>query len=128
MLCCVDDVLAVSLDPRSVLEGLKGGTVEFENDKIETPEMHLGAKSQKKSMNGIPCWAITSEQHIKAAVDTVKASIAKSENNWSITKGARTPMNVTFVPELDDSPELEPEDITLCQEMIGMLRWAAEPG
>ena len=77
-------------------------------------------------MNGIPCWAITSEEHVEAAVDTVKASIAKS--NWLITKGARKPMNVTFVPESDDGPELEPKDITPHQEMIGMLRWATELG
>ena len=37
-------------------------------------------------------------------------------------------MNVTFVPELDDSSELGHKDITLCQEMIGMLRWATELG
>ena len=87
VLCHVDDVPAIGLDPCSALEGLKGGTVKFENDKIETPKMCLGAKLQKKSMNGIPCWAITSEQHVKAAVDTVKASIEKSESNWLITKG-----------------------------------------
>ena len=126
MSCCVDDVPAISLDPRSVSEGLKGGTVKFENDKIKTPEMCLGAKLQKKSMNGIPCWAITSEECIEAAVDTVKASIAKSE--WLITKGAGTPMNITFVPKLDNSPEPAPNDITLHQEMIGMLWWATELG
>ena len=47
----MDDILAVSTDPRLVSEGLKGGTVKFENDEIETPEMHLGAKLQKKSIN-----------------------------------------------------------------------------
>ena len=43
-LCCVNDILAISTDPRSILKGLKGGTVKFKNDKIETPEMCLGAK------------------------------------------------------------------------------------
>ena len=51
--------------------------VRFENDKIKTPEMHLGAKLQKKSMDGIGCWAITSEECIKSAVSTIKASIAE---------------------------------------------------
>ena len=117
----------MSIDPRLVLEGSKGGTVKFENDKIETPEMHLGAKLQKKSINGISCWAITSKECIKAAVNTIKASIAES-HVWSVPKGARTPMNITFVPESDDSRELEPGDVTLHQEMIGVLRWATESG
>ena len=37
-------------------------------------------------------------------------------------------MNITFVPELDGSNELEPEDTTLHQEMAGMLQWATESG
>ena len=79
VLCHVDDVLAISADPRLVLEGSKGGTVKFENDKIETPKMHLGAKLQKKSTDGLPCWAITSEEHIRAVVDAVKVSIAEGK-------------------------------------------------
>ena len=35
-------------------------------------------------------------------------------------------MSITFAPELDDSPELDSSDITLYQELIGMLRWACE--
>ena len=37
-------------------------------------------------------------------------------------------MNITFVPELDDSRKLGPNDIVLHQEMIGMLHWATELG
>ena len=118
--------MAISANPGSILKGLEGGTVKFENDEIETPEMCLGAKSQKKSTDGISCWAIISEECVQAAVDTIKTSIAKSE--WSIPNGARIPMNITFVPELDDGRKLEPRDVTLCQEMIGMLCWATESG
>ena len=96
--CCVDDILAVSTDLRLALEVLKGGTVKFENDEIETPEMCLGAKLQKKSINRVGCWAITGERCIQAAVNTVKASTAKSAE-WSVTKGAQTPMDIAFVAE-----------------------------
>ena len=75
---------------------------------------------QKKSVNGISCWAVASEVCVKAAVDTIKTSIAKGDE-WLIPEGAGTPMNITFVPTLDDSKELGPKDIALCQEMIGML-------
>jgi hypothetical protein len=33
-----------------------------------------------------------------------------------------------YLPELDGTPELEPEDLQYFQELIGMLRWAAELG
>ena len=37
-------------------------------------------------------------------------------------------MMSAFVPELDGTPELEPDDHRFFQEMIGMLRWATELG
>ena len=86
----------------------------------------MGAKIQRKSLNGNKCWTITSVEYVKAAIDTVKTSL--KDTTWKIQKGAKTPMAQSFVPELDDSPELSSRDITLYQEMIGMLRWACELG
>ena len=41
---------------------------------------------------------------------------------------APTPIVSSFVPELDGTPELGPDDHRLFQEMIGILRWATELG
>ena len=51
----VDDLLCISMDPNRVLESIKGGTIAFKNDKIESPEMYLGAKIQYKEINGHKC-------------------------------------------------------------------------
>ena len=37
-------------------------------------------------------------------------------------------MQSSFVPELDQTPELRTDDTTLYQETIGMLRWATKLG
>ena len=42
-------------------------------------------------------------------------------------EGANT-NGIIFVPELDGTPELGPDDHRFFQEMIGMLRWATELG
>ena len=63
----VNDILAVSCDARMILEEIRG-TSEFKNDKIEAPDFNLGAKLQKKPLNGIECWTITSQDYVKAAV------------------------------------------------------------
>ena len=39
-----------------------------------------------------------------------------------------TPMSSNFLPELDDSEELNAEDQRFYQELIGILRWATEIG
>ena len=45
-----------------------------------------------------------------------------------ITFKSTTPMTTSYVPELDGIAESEGYDITLYQEMIGILRWASELG
>ena len=122
----VDDILAISLEPEEVLKSLKSETIRFKNDKIEAPEMYLGAKLQQKEINGVNCWTIGSVDYINAAVKTVESNIAKLR--WRLPNKARTPMTASYYPELDATPELEPNDITLYQEIIGMLRWATELG
>jgi hypothetical protein len=126
VMCYVDDILAISMEATAVLESLKSQKIKFKNDKIEEPEMYLGAKLQKKIINGKAAWTITSVEYIKAAIDTIRGSIKGTK--WKIPGTAKTPMQSSFVPELDQTPELNPDDITLYQEMIGMLRWATELG
>ena len=65
--------------------------------------------------------------------DYIKLTVANVETQLS-NKGMRlptkvtTPINNVYSPELDVSEELDEENITLYQEIIGMLRWAIEIG
>ena len=43
-------------------------------------------------------------------------------------RNATTPFNTKYRPELDVSRELDEEEITFYQEMIGILRWTVELG
>ncbi|KAI2507356.1 Reverse transcriptase (RNA-dependent DNA polymerase) [Fragilaria crotonensis] len=126
VLMYVDDILSVSCDPRAILEEIQG-TFKFKNGKIETPEFYLGAKLQKKSINGIQCWTITSQDYVKAAVKNVKEAIKRAGRRLPTTN-IDTPMNITFSPEMDITDELNEEDVTYFQELIGVLRWATEIG
>ena len=51
----VDDILAISMDPTSILKSMEGDTVKYKNGKIEPPEMYLGEKLQEKELNGHLC-------------------------------------------------------------------------
>ena len=126
VLCYVDDLIAISTDPRGILNELKGDNMKYKNDEIKAPEMYLGARFKKRDIEGTTCWTITSEDYLTAAVKTIKESDAIKRWRWPTR--VSTPMTASFVPEWDDSPELDSEDITFYQEMIGMLRWATEIG
>ena len=126
IMCYVDDLIAIALEPGKILADLKGNDIKYKNDEIKPPEMYLGARLKKRDIEGTTCWTITSDDYITVAVATVKQAEAIKRWHWPIN--VSTPMTASFVPEWDDSPALDSEGITFYQEMIGMLRWATELG
>ena len=122
----VDDILCASQNAKSVLRSIEGNTIKYKNDKIEPPAMYLGGRLQKKSINDTECWTITSVDYINAAISTVEEAL--KNRPYKLPTKARTPMTLSYLPELDDTPELESDDVQFYQEMMGMLRWATELG
>jgi hypothetical protein len=82
---------------------------------------------QKKSINGIDCWTITSQDYVKATVKNVEETISRKGRRLP-TSNIDTPMNAPFSPEKDVTEELNADDTTYFQELIGVLRWATELG
>ena len=99
------------MEATKVLESLKSEKIKFKNDNIAEPDMYLGARLQKKQINGKDAWTITSVDYIKAAIDTIRGSIKGTR--WKISGIAKTPMQSSFVPELDQTPELIADDTIL---------------
>ena len=126
VLMYVDDILAISCDAKSILEDIQK-TFKLKNDRIEAPEFYLGAKLQEKTINGVKCWTVTSQDYVKAAVKNVEEGIKRVGRRLP-TSNIDTPMNITYTPELDVTEELNETDVTTFQELIGVLRWAIEIG
>ena len=80
----------------------------------------------RKRLGRRTCWTMSSVDYINAAVKNIEETLKNKV--WKLPKKAATPMLANYVPELDASPELEPDDIQYYQELIGMLRWATELG
>ena len=78
-------------------------------------------------MDDVGCWTILSEDYIGIAVNNMK-EILKWKMYYKLYKGQKTPMTGNYVPEFDGTPELDAEETTLLQELIGVLRWATELG
>ena len=67
ILVYVDDILCISVDPRRPMNDISR-TLRFKKDKIEPPELYLGAKLEKKILNGVGVWTMTSCNYVKAAI------------------------------------------------------------
>ena len=104
LLVYVDDILCISHDPMDPMKAI-GAALRFKKNKIEPPEMYLGAMLEKKEINGIKVWAMSPVQYIKAAVEIAE----KGANRRGITFSSKvtTLMTSDSHAESDGSVKLD---------------------
>ncbi|KAI2504254.1 Reverse transcriptase (RNA-dependent DNA polymerase) [Fragilaria crotonensis] len=124
-LCYVDDILCISDDPKATLLDLTT-VFKLKDDKIEPPEIYLGAQLDKMVIGGAECWTMSAEKYVMASVKNVEEALAK--RGLRLPSKCYTPLPSDYRPELETSPELKSDGIQLYQELIGVLRWAVELG
>ena len=125
VLCYVDDILSISDDPHATLLALTG-TFKLKDDKIEPPDIYLGAQLSIMRVDDIECWTMSAEKYVVSAVKNVEETLAK--RGLRLPSKCYTPLSSDYRPELEVSSELKSDGIQLYQEMIGVLRWAVELG
>jgi hypothetical protein len=77
VICYVDDILVISHMPKATTDEFKL-TFKIKDNKIEEPEMYLGAILKRKVMNGAECWTMTSNDYVNTAVKNLEKRLAKS--------------------------------------------------
>jgi hypothetical protein len=115
----------MSDDPKSTLTALTS-VFKLKDNKVEEPDVYLGAQLSKINVDGVKCWIMSTEKYADASVTNVEESLAK--------KGLRfpgkvwTPLPPDYRPELETSATLSSNGIQTYHELIGVLRWPVELG
>ena len=124
VLLYVDDALVVSDNAESILHNGIGKYFELKEASMDPPKMYLGAGIRKVKLdNGVDAWAASSCQYVQAAVRNAEEYLEKSHNKWwKIPYKAKTPMRLTYRPELDVSEKLSLSDASYYQLLIRILR------
>ena len=117
----VDDIMIVALDPSRTMKQVQE-KFKFKGDKWDDPDIYLGAKISKRVHDKNQIWTMSSQEYLKAAIKEVENKVGK------LVARATTPLPKSYSPELESTEELEANDITYYQELIGILRWATEIG
>jgi hypothetical protein len=126
ILCYVDDVLCISHDPTKSMKRIQED-FKLKDDKIEPPDVYLGATLAKMTLDGgETCWTMSPEQYVKAAVTNVEEDLANQ--NRRLPPKCVTPFSSGYAPWMEVSPELKADGVQRFQELIGQLRWAVEIG
>ena len=121
----VDDILTIPHQAKDILNRIgRKPRIKFKGNKILEPEMYLGAKLMKKQMNGTKCWTISCTNCLKTALENIKETV--KDMCWRFPTRATTPMTQNYVPELDNSPDLDAKNTRYYQELIGIFCWTIE--
>lgn len=124
----VDDILCISKEPHTLIEVIKE-SYELKEGSIKPPDVYLGATVEKtETKEGLTCWAMSAEAYIKNAIKVVESLLEEDGSEKRLRTTARTPFPSNYRPELDVTPELDPEMATRFMQLVGILRWAVELG
>ena len=88
-----------------VLKGI-ASKFELKDDKMETPEMYLGAQiSRMQNNDGNLCWAMSSDKYCSAIVKNIEDILKKKR--LRLPSKCMTPFRSGYKPELDCTGELK---------------------
>ncbi|KAL7527793.1 hypothetical protein ACHAWF_002307 [Thalassiosira exigua] len=136
LLVYVDDVLAISHDPKKIMETIEK-RFEIKNDEYGPPTAYLGGELERFTIPGTneSPWSLLSTQYEKAAVANVETMLKEEGREFKTESGGkaqrRNPIPSGYKPELDwldTTEECDPEHHSRFQQLIGILRWAVELG
>ena len=74
VMCYIDDILSFSLDAISFLKSLQG-QFKLKDDKIEPPDLYLGAQLGTMEVEGHHGWFMSLEKYIKLVIQNIEGTL-----------------------------------------------------
>ncbi|KAL7523110.1 hypothetical protein ACHAWF_000375, partial [Thalassiosira exigua] len=116
VLLYTDDCLVVSDNAEEILKKEIGGYFELKEAYIGPPKLYLGGHLRQVQINdGTQTWAFSFEDYLSKQGKSLKAK-------------ASNVLPKDYRPEIDVTTELEAEEASYYQSLIGVLRWMVELG
>lgn len=125
LLVYVNDIVCVSFDPMTTMKSIES-TFKLKDDKIEPPDLYLGALLQEKVVDGIKCWTMLSQKYVRSAIKNVEEVLGK--RGEKLPTKCLIPITSNYRLQANISTGLSAEGVTYYQELIGILQWAYELG
>jgi hypothetical protein len=113
-----DDLAILSRNPQAIVETLKK-SAGFKLKGAGPMKYRLGCDYTRDADGTLSCGP---KKYIKKMITTYEQMFGEMPKHFSF------PLEKNDHPELDDSPELDAEDTTKYQSMIGALQWAISLG
>ena len=130
VLLYTDDALAVSEGAEAILRENIGHYFELKEESIDPLKIYLGRRVRKVKLdNGVKASSFSPSQYVPAAMKNVEEYSDRQDNKrWKLPANVNAPMQATYRPELDVTPELDGKYASYYQSLIGVLRWMEKLG
>ena len=105
LLVYIDDILIISHNTKPIIDGI-ASQFHLKEDNLHAPNQYLGATIKIYTDDlGSECWAMSSDEYVKAAVADVMEDLEK----WGLKlkDKAYCPYKTAYCPEMDVTPELD---------------------
>jgi hypothetical protein len=120
LLVYVDDVLAISHEPKVLIDAI-GEYYKVKPGSDKEPDIYLGANVKKVQMlDGREVWATSPCDYVKNAIKTVEGLLAEDGEGYVLKNKVKNPFPMNYQPELDVSNELGPELSSCYLQLIGI--------
>ena len=122
----INNCLNISEHPTELLQELDK-SFPMKPGSVGPPKLYLGAKVSKIQLpHGVEAYTVSTSQYVREAVNNVERHL--TAKGMSLNRRGTAPLSPGYCPEIDSSPELEIQDITYYQSLIGILRYMVEMG
>ena len=126
LLVYVDDILVLSHDTKPIIDGI-AAKLRLNEDSLRAPGQYLGATVKiYMDQDGYECWAMSSDDYVKAAVAEVVEDLEKKGLKLKVK--AFRPFDSVYRPEHDVMEELDETGVAKFQGFIGTFQWMIELG
>ena len=96
---------------------------QMEEGSIGDPDFYLGTRLKLAEMeNGVKAWGMSPSKYVQEAVRNIEDHL-KKKGMPGLNKRVLAPFPTGSLPELDTSREPDPDEVTVYQSEIGILRW-----
>ena len=126
------DVLVISHQAgERVLQPEIGRHFKLKELLIGPQDIYLGGKVGKSDIvsadGDVRAWSHNSSQYVQNAVSNVEKYL-REVKHITMPYSMDAPITNGYRAKLDETAELEPDDVAYCQSFIGVLRWIVELG
>ena len=129
ILCYVDDIMVIHHDARPIIDRIDK-FMKLKESSVGYPDIYLDSNLKKVHMdNDVWCWSISRSKYVQEAMRNFQNYLKENlSDEYELIANAPNPFLLGYVPCVDVSQLLSPDEASYFQTITGVMRLMVELG